>query len=351
MNFLRSTFADAKLRYRISHLVSDAVARKAPSRSSGGSGNTKKGTESSSTANGGSSTSGAVDATFTECMRVADLHPDLVLHALRDHLSYSHPEMAYGALKLLEYLVSCCSYGFHVVLARQSSLQEKLLQLAVRRTEDDPHRLVQREARLALLEWSRTFADDADLAPLAQLAAVFERRTHKSLMRSLNLLTKRVGFADVRKEDYVMISPKENPGSMTSPSSHRPRPVSLHAAEVWSCPVCSYLNAPSAAKCAGCDTARFAKTEVNAKHAIVLASANGHSVSSDRPSPLPVTHVDPAGDVLQGTAVGSDRSPLDEEDARADGPEDNLRNAVRSEVDVHEKVLCVLNLSSPPLLP
>ncbi|CAD2218288.1 hypothetical protein AGDE_13343 [Angomonas deanei] len=70
-------------------------------------------------------------------------------------------------------------------------------------------------------------------------------------MRSINIQSKKVAFKEVTAQDIIPISPKERPGTMSSTS----KPTSLaFTAEVWPCPVCNYLNAPSAKKCASCDT-------------------------------------------------------------------------------------------------
>ncbi|KAG5498533.1 hypothetical protein JKF63_02819 [Porcisia hertigi] len=197
---------------------------------------------------------------LTECVALADRHPELVLSTVRHHLVLAHPEGTYGALLLLEQLVSLCNYGFHLALARDELIQDCIVHLAVARGEGEAHQKVQRLARLTLLEYSRIFVDDKDFLRLSALVSSFEHQTHKSLMRCLNVQNRRVRFRDVEQSDIIPISPKESIGC-TSSTGRLVKPLKLSSApEVWPCHACTYLNAPSAKRCAACETLRSADT-------------------------------------------------------------------------------------------
>ncbi|KAG5497790.1 hypothetical protein GH5_02580 [Leishmania sp. Ghana 2012 LV757] len=230
MNYLRTVVSDVKLKYRASRVVAECVLKREQSE---------------------------FPKFLTECVTIADGHPELILSTVRLYLAYSQPEKAYSGLLLLEQLVSLCNYAFHLALARDYDIQDRIIHLAMRRGEGEAHQKAQRLARLTLLEYSRVFVDDRDLLRLSALLSSFEHRTHKSLMRCLNVQNRRVRFRDVEKSDIIPISPKECAG-YTSTSADRPvKPLQLCSApEVWPCHVCTYLNAPSATRCAACETLR-----------------------------------------------------------------------------------------------
>lgn len=235
MNYLRSALTDARLKYRVNRLVSAA-------------------------ANSGS-TSG-----YPECVALADHHPTTVLTALRDNTTYSHPEASYRALLLLEHLVASCNYGFHEALANHHPMQDKILQLAVRRVEDEPNRRLQRYCRLILLEYSRMFADDKALEWLSTLAVQFERRTRKSLLRCINIQTRHIAFREVRQQDVVVLSPRDgtrrasDSGGSVGVGVKDLAPLRYSKAEVWLCSACGYMNAPAAMRCGACETAMVASS-------------------------------------------------------------------------------------------
>ncbi|CBZ28700.1 conserved hypothetical protein [Leishmania mexicana MHOM/GT/2001/U1103] len=228
MNYLRTVVSDVKLKYRASRVVAECVLRREQPEFS---------------------------QFLTECVTIADGHPELILSTIRLYLEYNQPGRAYGGLLLLEQLVSLCNYAFHLALARDYDIQDRIIHLAMKRGEGEAHQKAQRLARLTLLEYSRLFVDDRELLRLSALVSSFELRTHKSLMRCLNVQNRRVRFRDVEKSDIIPISPKECAG-FTSSSGDRPvKPLQLSSApEVWPCRVCTYLNAPSATRCAACET-------------------------------------------------------------------------------------------------
>jgi hypothetical protein len=231
MNYLRNVVSDVKLKYRASRVVYDCIAKREQPE---------------------------FTQYLTESVNIADSHPELILSTLHEYLSFRQPENAYGGLLLLEQLVSLCNYGFHLALAKDYDIQERIIQLAVRRGEGEDHRKAQRLARLTLLEYSRVFVDDRELLRLSSLASSFEYRTGKSLLRCLNVQNRRVRFRDVDKDDIIPISPKESLGSTSGTTSRAVAPLRLSSApEVWPCHVCTYLNAPSATRCAACETLRL----------------------------------------------------------------------------------------------
>lgn len=230
MNYLRNVVSDVKLKYRAGRVVADCVLKREQPE---------------------------FPQFLTECVSIADGHPELVLSTIRLYLAYNQPESAYGGLLLLEQLVSLCNYAFHLALARDYDIQDRIIHLAMKRGEGEAHRKAQRLARLTLLEYSRVFVDDRDLLRLSALASSFEHRTRKSLMRCLNVQNRRVRFRDVEKSDIVPISPKECAGHTSGSGSRPVTPLHLSSApEVWPCHVCTYLNAPSATRCAACETLR-----------------------------------------------------------------------------------------------
>ncbi|CAJ1031408.1 hypothetical protein Q4I30_005818 [Leishmania utingensis] len=234
MNYLRTIVSDVKLKYRASLVVDECVlGREKPE----------------------------FPKFLTECVTIADGHPELILSTIRLYLIYSQPESAYGGLLLLEQLVSLCNYAFHLALARDCDIQDLIIHLAVRRGEGEAHRKAQRLARLTLLEYSRVFVDDRDLMRLSSLISSFEHRTHRSLMRCLNVQNRRVHFREVGVNDIVLISPEECLGCPSSSAGRPVKPLQLSSApEVWPCHVCTYLNAPSATCCAACETLRTTDT-------------------------------------------------------------------------------------------
>lgn len=229
MNYIRSTFADARLKYRVNRAVTGAVNHCNPSR-------------------------------LAECVSLADVYPKMILSAMGDNLSYSQPERTYGCLVLLEHLVGSCNYGFHTALAQSTPVQEKLVQFAMRRVEEEPHRRVQRLARLTLLEWSRIFVDDAALARLSRLATLFERRTRRSLLRAINVQNRRVCFRPVAPADVVILSPAATTEQSVDQDMKDVPTVELSCAEVWLCHVCGYMNSPAALQCTACDSVHTERT-------------------------------------------------------------------------------------------
>ncbi|TPP43482.1 hypothetical protein CGC20_7580 [Leishmania donovani] len=203
MNYLRTVVADVKLKYRASRVVAECVLRREQPE---------------------------FPQFLTECVTIADGHPELILSTIRLYLEYNQPERAHGGLLLLEQLVSLCNYAFHLALARDYDIQDRIIHLAMKRGEGEAHQKTQRLARLTLLEYSRLFVDDRDLLRLSALVSSFEHRTHKSLMRCLNVQNRRVRFRDVEKSDIIPISPKECVG-FTSSSAGRPvKPLQLSSA-------------------------------------------------------------------------------------------------------------------------
>ncbi|KAL7696785.1 hypothetical protein N2W54_000843 [Lotmaria passim] len=230
MNYLRNVVSEVKLKYKAGRVVYDCITKREQQEFTG---------------------------YLTQCVSIADGRPDLVLSSLHEYLSFRQPENAYGGLLLLEQLVSLCNYGFHLALAKDYDIQDRIIQLAMKRGEDEAHRKAQRLARLTLLEYSRVFVDDRELLRLSSLASSFEHRTHKSLLRCLNVQNRRVRFREVDKNDIVPISPKESLGSTSGTTARTVTPLRLSSApEVWPCHVCTYLNAPSATRCAACETLR-----------------------------------------------------------------------------------------------
>ncbi|KPA82990.1 hypothetical protein ABB37_02727 [Leptomonas pyrrhocoris] len=232
MNYLKNVVSDVKLKYRAGRVVHDCIAKREQPEFA---------------------------QYLTECVSIADKNPELVLSTMHEYLSFRQPENAYGGLLLLEQLVSLCNYGFHLALAKDHDMQDRIIQLAVKRGEGEAHRKAQRLARLTLLEYSRVFVDDRELLRLSSLAGSFEHRTRKSLLRCLNVQNRRVRFRDVGTDDVVQISPKESLGSTSGGATRAVAPLRLSSApEVWPCHVCTYLNAPSATRCAACETLRSA---------------------------------------------------------------------------------------------
>ncbi|RNE99172.1 hypothetical protein TraAM80_08339 [Trypanosoma rangeli] len=219
MDFLRRTFAEARLRYHVSKVFVEASA-----------------------------TPAKLSAEF---LSLVEEHPLVVLSLLRDHLQTGSPH-AYAYLQLLEKIVDACSFSFHAAMATDHALQEKLVQLAVTRVEGAEKRKVRRLARLTLLEYSRMFVDVPQLRSLARLAGLVEKLTGKSLMRALAVENKKVAFIDLRPEDIILISPVEEPLKAL------PSPQRKHAA--WPCHACTYVNRSQATACVVCNTPK-------AKHA------------------------------------------------------------------------------------
>lgn len=234
MSFLERAFSNVKLSLRVSRVVHLAVS---------------KGQD--------------IRTHLVECVSLADEYPAMVLGELLQYLSYSHAELSFGALMLLEHLVGSCNYNFHVALANNPTVQEKIVTLAIRRAEDEPHRKTQRLARLTILEYSRMFRDDKDLRPLSRLADAYERRTHKSLLRSLNVQQRKVGFKVIQPQDIVVYTPSDQATSSVGAGVKDIAPIKLSAAEVWPCHVCTYLNSPAASRCAACETVRHRHSPPN----------------------------------------------------------------------------------------
>ncbi|KAK7200621.1 Zn-finger in Ran binding protein [Novymonas esmeraldas] len=250
MNYLRNVVSDVKLRYRAGRVVADCVLKREQPH---------------------------FPQFLTECVAIADESPELILSSIRLYLVFTQPESAYGGLLLLEQLVSLCNYAFHLSLARDYDTQDRIVHLAMKRGEGEAHRKAQRLARLTLLEYSRVFVDDRDLLRLSALASSFEHRTHKSLMRCLNVQNRRVRFRDVASTDIIDISPKECIGFTSSSTSRPVKPLQLSSApEVWPCHVCTYLNAPSAMRCAACETLRSVDPTVHLSSSHATADAPAH---------------------------------------------------------------------------
>ncbi|CAJ1990805.1 hypothetical protein conserved [Leishmania donovani] len=299
MNYLRTVVADVKLKYRASRVVAECVLRREQPE---------------------------FPQFLTECVTIADGHPELILSTIRLYLEYNQPERAHGGLLLLEQLVSLCNYAFHLALARDYDIQDRIIHLAMKRGEGEAHQKTQRLARLTLLEYSRLFVDDRDLLRLSALVSSFEHRTHKSLMRCLNVQNRRVRFRDVEKSDIIPISPKECVG-FTSSSAGRPvKPLQLSSApEVWPCRVCAYLNAPSAMRCAACETLRTTDmaTHRSSPHttpkmspasSTSVATANGTNVGRRSPivPPLPMAV---EGEMETGDSQASSGANMEDMDA------------------------------------
>lgn len=242
MNYIRNFFADSRLRAKITKLVRDCVG-----------------------------TDLVVKHGVTECGQLADEHPVYVLTALAETMGSSRPQHTLSALCLLEYLVGTCNHAFHLALAQHTAMQERLLSWTTRRTENDAQRQAQRLARLTVLEYSRMFMDDPQLAPLAGLAEEFTRRTNKNLMRCINLQKRKVTFREPRSGDFFDVSPQESRGTSSQPM-HEVRRIDLRAPEVWRCPACHCMNAPAAHKCVACETVRLEPEESVPRGTVVHSS-------------------------------------------------------------------------------
>ncbi|CAG9578132.1 conserved hypothetical protein [Leishmania major strain Friedlin] len=299
MNYLRTVVADVKLKYRASRVVAECVLKREQPE---------------------------FPKLLSECVTIADGHPELILSTIRLYLEYNQPERAHGGLLLLEQLVSLCNYAFHLALARDCNIQDRIIHLAMKRGEGEAHQKAQRLARLTLLEYSRLFVDDRDLLRLSALVSSFEHRTHKSLMRCLNVQNRRVRFRDVEKSDIIPISPKECAG-FTSSSAGRPvKPLQLSSApEVWPCRVCAYLNAPSAARCAACETLRttdmathrsspHTTPKMSPAYSTSVATANG--TNAGRRSPVvPPLLIAVEGEMETGDFQASRSADMEDVDA------------------------------------
>ncbi|EAN94783.1 hypothetical protein C3747_113g79 [Trypanosoma cruzi] len=249
MDFLKRTFADTRLRYHVSKVLFAA------------------------------STSSA--KLSTECLLLAEQHPTLVLAVLRENLQPgSHQSYAY--LLLLEKIVDACSFSFHAAMALDCTLHDKLVKLATTRAEGEENRKVRRLARLTLLEYSRMFVDVPELKSLSRLAGCVEKITGRSLMRSIEVESKKVTFVDPRPEDIILISPTEVPAKASLPPSRKPA--------VWSCHVCTYINRPHATVCVVCRTPKATRPTSPPVHKAI----NGKTV--------------PAAEILNGTVCHEERS-------------------------------------------
>lgn len=261
MNYIRGIWSDVRLKYHVYQVVSDCVLKRE---------------EPSFTTD------------LIECVELADAHAQLVLAALRKSLLFSNPISTYNTLLLLEQLVSLCNYTFHLALAQDYAIQDKIIYIAARRAETTDQRTAQRLARLTLLEYSRIFVDDRDLLRLSALASSFENRTRKSLLRSINIQHRKVHFRDVESGDIIPISPKESLGSVSAGAAREVRPFKLAAApEVWPCHVCAYLNAPSATKCAACETQRWSASQHSSPHHLlhsVPPATEGSAAPAETPA-------------------------------------------------------------------
>ncbi|GET90606.1 hypothetical protein, conserved [Leishmania tarentolae] len=314
MNYLRTVVADAKLKYRASRVVAECVLRREQPN---------------------------FPKFLTECVTIADRHSELILSTIRLYLQCNQPERAYGGLLLLEQLVSLCNYAFHLALAKDYDIQDCIIHLAMKRGEGEAHQNAQRLARLTLLEYSRVFVDDRDLLRLSSLISSFEHRTHRSLMRCLNVQNRRVRFRDVEKSDIILISPKECVGFTGSSADRSVKPLQLSSApEVWPCRVCAYLNAPSVTRCAACETVRTTDTVAHRSSphtspkmapacSTSVAAVNGASAGGGSPvvSPLPM-----AVDKEMETGDSQEPSAANVEDMNATSPISDAENTSREQI-------------------
>lgn len=187
-----------------------------------------------------------------ECFELAEKDPALVVTVLRECLNCADAERSHAYLVLLEKLVDACSFHFHLAMAQDQALHDKLVRLAVTRAEGEEHRKVRRAVRLMLLEYSRMFLDPPELRALASLAAVVEKDTGRSLIRAIEVEKKKVSFVDPRPEDIILISSVRE---LVAQSSSPPR----QEVATWSCHVCTYTNEIDCTRCDACKTVRPAK--------------------------------------------------------------------------------------------
>lgn len=328
MNFIRNAISNTRLQYRISKTINDAIV------------------------------DSSVDGVMAECRELAETVPDMLLQSLAtSFLSPNQPEKAFRAMELLESLVQSCSRVFHLALARSHLVQQKLLAIAMRRV-DGTHPFqsrAQRLARLTLLEYSRIFMADPDLQKLSTLAALFESRTKRNLLRALNVQNRHIAFTEPRADDIIMISPRKSigpkgptaflssstqdgpsPGSSGMPYAtlqeffaaridkielpasiqKKQLPKSMTSPKRWVCPVCQQNNSPMALLCAACETPRLFPEGV--KDAEDEEKNAADPCSPSPPAFAPVLTTDEVVPVEHGEC---ERAPLDEEE-KNDGEQD-----------------------------
>lgn len=241
MSFIVEAFQSKLLEYRISGVISDVLNNSAPVNATSvsaelrtvrSSAEAERGPSPSCTASGGESQphrsptslqepssspvvssesveTGGDSTWIKECLVCAETNPDAFFKVLCRYLHHSRlPEKLYKTLELLEFLVQRLNHSFHLALARNREVQKRLLLLATRRSLSPEQRRTQRLARLTLLEYSRIFADDPSLAYLSTLAGLYESRTGRSLLRSLNVQQRHVCFVEPEPKDIIMISPR-----------------------------------------------------------------------------------------------------------------------------------------------
>lgn len=175
MQSLKTTLAEIQLRYRISRLIGEVTS------------NSK------------------VDLSHSEAedaVRQIKEHPVHVLTAIKERLNINNPTANYLSLRLLEYCVNAGSFSFHCLVAQDVELHKRLIRLAADRADNDTARKVRSAARHIILEFSRMFADEEQLKPLARLAAVVEEMAGRGLVRSVMMEKKRVKWRMPDKEDY-----------------------------------------------------------------------------------------------------------------------------------------------------
>lgn len=306
MNYLRSALSDARQRYHVNRIICAILLQRNNSAES-----------------------------IAEAVNFADRHPELVLTVMRNQLSYAKPDVVHRVLILLETLVGRCNYSFHIALAHYKPIQDKILALAIRRAEDAEQRRTQHLARLTLLEYSRLFRDDVELAELAQLATLFEFKTHKNLMRCLNVHRRRVRFKEPCSTDVVLLRANDigaNPSD--AEASRAVAPIRISHVEVCPCMACGYLNAPSALVCASCETPVL--TVGNGSSSTTMSSSGGGSGNSHLNY---LTEGEDGGSTEESVSgISSGGETLASVDARISTPCGAARNGIHVDCSVADDV-------------
>ena len=247
--FLKSTISDFQLRYKIGRAVSNAT-----------------------------STSkfevGPADA--EEVIVWLKDQPAMVIAAVRDRLSGTNPAQNYLSIRLLECLINAGSFSFHQMVAEDRDLRARLIKLAADRAEDDSSRKVRSAARHVVLEFSRMFADESALQPLATMAKEVEKQSGRQLLRAVMMEPRRIKWRMPEEKDFCLIAPRTPP-----------RPP---------CTVCAATNRVDAENCRFCG-------EKLPPHP--PPSADDEPIVSGK-----VIHADPA----QGIPVATVKSPPKRDD-------------------------------------
>lgn len=142
-------------------------------------------------------------------------HPVLVVAGLKGRLEQDNPSVQYLSLAVVEDCLNASNSAFHDAFAENQDIQDVILRLALFDGGTPSARKVRSAARKLVLDVSRMFFGSRH-EPTAALAAKYEQKCGRKLVRAVLAEGKRVQLIPPRPQDVKLISPRDKYRNMAA---------------------------------------------------------------------------------------------------------------------------------------